>query len=77
MSERPTSSEASDKQQDSSYQNRLYPEDQQKVDEFLERGVNSVERKPFRPVLLLLILILVVTGISLFSQFLASAFGII
>ncbi len=69
-------SEQSEETSDRSYQNRLYPEDQQKVDEFLQSGVNSVERKPFRPFLLILILIAVVTGISLFSQMLASLAGI-
>ncbi|MFV8818997.1 DUF3094 family protein [Haliea sp. E17] len=61
---------------DRSYQNRLYPEDQKKVDEFLQRGVNSVERKPFRPVVLFLILIAVVSGLSFFSQFMAHVAGI-
>ena len=41
---------------DKSYLNRLHPEDQARVDEFIRRGVNSVERKPFRPMRLLLIL---------------------
>lgn len=57
-------------QQDRSYQNHLYPEDQKKVDEFVQRGVNSVERKPFRPTRLLIMLILVVTALSAFSQWL-------
>ena len=61
---------------DVSYKNRLYPEDQAKVDEFITRGVNSVERKPFRPGRLLLILIVIVFGLSLFSQFLARWAGI-
>ncbi len=39
---------------DKSYENRLYPEDQEKVDEFVSRGINSVERKPFRPLRLIL-----------------------
>ena len=43
---------------------RLYPEDQARVDEFLQKGVNSVERRPFRPGLLLIILALVVIGIG-------------
>jgi len=62
--------------QDSSYQNRLNSEDQAKVDEFTSRGINSVERKPFRPLRLLLILIVVVTSLSLFSQFLARWAGV-
>ncbi|MBA6413967.1 DUF3094 family protein [Parahaliea sp. F7430] len=49
-------------------ENRLYPEDQAKVDAFLSSGVNSVERKPFRPLRLLLVLIAIVIGISFFSQ---------
>ena len=62
--------------QDKSYENRLYPEDQKKVDEFVKRGVNSVERKPYRPMRLLLLLMLVVIGLSLLSQFLARWAGI-
>ena len=46
---------------------QLYPEDQARVDAFLKRGVNSVERKPFRPFLLLGILVFVVTCLSLLS----------
>lgn len=61
---------------DKSYQNRLYPEDQQKVDDFIQRGVNSVERKPFRPMRLLLILIGTVMGLSVLSQFLARWAGV-
>ena len=63
-------------QQDRSHQNSLYPEDQEKVDAFLKRGVNSVERKPFRPGRLLIMLVVVVLGLSLFSQWLARWAGI-
>lgn len=65
-----------DEQQDKSHQNSLYPEDQKKVDGFLERGVNSVERKPFRPMRLMIMLIVVVMGLSILSQFLARWAGI-
>jgi hypothetical protein len=61
---------------DKSYQNRLHPEDQARVDGFLSRGVNSVRRKPFRPFLLLLILLGVVTSLSLLSLFLARTAGV-
>ena len=61
---------------DLSYQNTLYPEDQEKVDGFLERGVNSVPRKPFRPGRLLIMLVVVVLGLSFFSQWLARWAGI-
>ena len=69
----------SDKQEenlDSSYQNRLYPDDQAKVDEFISRGVNSVERKPFRPMRLLILLMVVVIGLSILRQVLARWSGI-
>lgn len=61
---------------DRSYQNRLKPEDQQRVDEFISRGINSVERKPFRPGLMMVLLIGVVTVLSVFSQFLARWAGV-
>jgi hypothetical protein len=62
--------------QDKSYQNSLYPQDQEKVDKFVNSGINSVERKPFRPMRLLIMLIVVVLGLSIFSQFLARWAGI-
>ena len=62
--------------EDKSYENRLHPEDQTRVDEFILRGVNSVERKPFRPLRLLIILIAIVLGLSIFSQFLARWAGV-
>jgi hypothetical protein len=68
--------EKNTEQQDASYQNRLYPEDQEKVDEFIKRGVNSVERGPFRPFRLLLFLVGVVTALSVFSQLLAKWAGV-
>ena len=61
---------------DKSYQNRLHPEDQAKVDEFVSRGVNSVERRPFRPMRLMIMLIVVVAGLSILSQFIARWAGI-
>ena len=63
-------------EQDRSYQNSLRPEDQKKVDDFLTRGVNSVERKPFRPIRLLFLLMAVVIGFSLFSQLIPRWAGI-
>ena len=55
---------------------RLYPEDQARVDAFINSGVNSVERKPFRPVRMIILLIVVVTGFSLLSQGIALWAGI-
>ena len=69
-------SEKDQQETDKSFQNRLYPEDQQKVDEFIARGVNSVERKPFRPMRLLLLLVAVVFALSIFSQLLARWAGV-
>jgi len=57
-------------------QRELSPEDAARVAHFLERGVNSVPRKPFRPVLLLIVLTLIVLGLSLFSQLLARWAGV-
>ncbi|GAB5413969.1 MAG: hypothetical protein Cons2KO_15720 [Congregibacter sp.] len=61
---------------DASYQRELRAEDQARVDEFLKKGVNSVERKPFRPFVLLIILIGVVASLSFFSQWLAREAGV-
>lgn len=61
---------------DRSYNNRLHPADQKKVDEFVNRGINSVQRKPFRPLRLLLLLIAVVTALSILSQFLPRWAGV-
>ena len=61
---------------DRSHKNRLYPEDQARVDGFINRGINSVERKPFRPLRLLLVLIGIVMALSIFSQLLARWAGV-
>ena len=65
-----------DNSKDTTDSTRLYPEDQAKVDEFVTRGVNSVDRKPFRPIRLLFLLIAVVTLRSVFSQLLADWAGV-
>ena len=66
----------SDDTTDRSYQNRLKPEDQKRVDEFVSRGINSVERKPFKPMRMMLLLIGVVLVLSIFSQLLARWAGV-
>lgn len=68
--------DAQNSQSNDPNERRLYPEDQAKVDAFLQRGVNSVERKPFRPLLLIALLIVVVTGFSLLSQGIARWAGV-
>ena len=50
--------------------------DQAKVDEFISKGVNSVERKPFRPMRLMLLLMGVVLGLSILSQLIARWAGV-
>ena len=55
---------------------KLSEADQAQVDAFLERGVNSVERKPFRPLFLIFLLMAVVAGFSLLSQGIAQWAGI-
>jgi hypothetical protein len=63
-------------QVDSTESQKLSQADQAKVDGFLERGVNSVERKPFRPLFLIFLLMAVVAGFSLLSQGIAQWAGI-
>ena len=65
-----------DESQDRSHSNSLYPQDQERVDDFVSRGINSVERKPFQPLRLVIMLIVVVSVLSLFSQFLARWAGV-
>ena len=55
---------------------KLSASDQARVDAFLARGVNSVERKPFRPLFLIFLLMAVVAGFSLLSQGIAQWAGI-
>ena len=54
----------------------LSEEDQARVDHVVRTGVNSTDKKPFRPILLLVLLVLVVTGFSLLSQVLARSAGV-
>lgn len=51
---------------------RLYPDDQKRVDEYLQLPQNSVERKPFKVWWLLFSLAVIVLGLGLFSRYLAS-----
>ena len=58
----------SDPQSGSEAPQKLSDADQAKVNAFLARGVNAVERKPFKPLFLIFLLIVVVAGFSLLSQ---------
>lgn len=56
--------------------NKLYPEDQAKVDRYLNRGYNATPRKGFKPFLLLLILAFVVWGIGFGAAMITKLAGI-
>ena len=55
---------------------KLSQVDQARVDGFLARGINATERRPFRPLLLIIILMAVVAGFSLLSQGIARWSGV-
>lgn len=50
---------------------RLNPDDQQHVEEYLQLSQHQVERKPFRPWLLLGVVLVVVIGLGILSRFLS------
>jgi hypothetical protein len=56
---------------------QLTPEDQKKVDRYLSSSIHQVERKPFRPWLLLGIIVCVMTALSLFSYAIAWWHGVV
>jgi cell division protein FtsX len=45
----------------------LSTEDRQRVEEYTRTGIHSVERKPFRPWLMMLMLLVVVTLLSVIA----------
>lgn len=51
---------------------RLYPEDQKRVDEYLNSPLHQVKRKPFKVWWLLAVLVVAVLGLGVFSRYLAS-----
>lgn len=56
---------------------KLSPEDQAKVDKFVSSGVNSVERQPFRPFYLLLVVIIMLTLLTGVSFWIAQDAGLV
>lgn len=56
---------------------RLSPQDQQRVERVIRRGVNAAERKPFRPWLLLLVILGMLTAMSGLSYWIAWQHGVI
>lgn len=59
-----------------SKERKLYPEDQARVDEFLRTGYNDVERKPFRPWYMMIMLNVVVVALLFLSQWIVHRAGI-
>lgn len=51
---------------------RLNPEDQRRVEHYLSAPQHQVERQPFRPWLLLVVVLAVVIGLGLLSRLLAN-----
>jgi len=49
---------------------RLNPEDQKRVEEYLRAPQHQVERRPFKPWLLLVAVLIVVIGLGLLSRLL-------
>ena len=50
---------------------RLNPEDQKRVEEYLQAPEHQVERRPFRPWLLLIVVVTVVVALGLLSRLLS------
>jgi len=50
---------------------RLKPDDQERVEEYLRLTQHRVERKPFRPWLLLCVVLVVVIGLGALSRLLS------
>ncbi|MBK5376776.1 DUF3094 domain-containing protein [Pseudomonas sp. TH43] len=50
---------------------RLNPEDQKHVEEYLQLSQHRVERRPFRPWMLLALVLAVTIGLGLLSRFIS------
>ena len=46
---------------------KLHPEDQQRVDVVTSTGIHSVQRKPFRPLVLLAVILTVTSAMTVLS----------
>ncbi len=55
----------------------LNPEDQQKVNDFIHSNVNSVTRSPFRPMRLLVCLVVILVVFSGVAFLIASSHGVV
>ncbi|MBA1276800.1 MULTISPECIES: DUF3094 family protein [Pseudomonadaceae] len=50
---------------------RLNPDDQKRVDQYLSAPQHQVERRPFRPWLLLALILVTIIGLGLLSRLLS------
>lgn len=57
--------------------NTLSSEDQARVDAYLSRPNHQIKRQPFRPWLLMGVIVLVMIGLSVFSYLFALFYGVI
>lgn len=55
----------------------LYPDDQKKVDEYLKSDVNRVSREPFKPLVLLGIIMGVLLFLTVASYLIADSQGLV
>ena len=53
---------------DSDHPGRLYPDDQDRVDQYLHEGINEVHRSPFRPFRLMIWLTVVIVLLGVLSR---------
>jgi hypothetical protein len=56
-------------------QRKLSDEDKARIEQFLDTPVNRIKRKPFRPIYLLILLMVVIAALMVLSQWLASLVG--
>lgn len=54
---------------------KLTPDDQRKVDSYLSAPQHQVERKPFRPLLMLAIVLFIVLALGVLSRMLSLLVG--
>lgn len=55
---------------------KLFPEDQARVDEYLRTGYNDIERPPFKPIRMMILLTVVTFSFSGLSIWIAHHYGI-
>lgn len=55
----------------------LYPEDQKRVDAYLSASIHQVERKPFRPLLLLGVIVAGMGVLTLVAWVIARTHGVV